>query len=80
MAADGSIVIESKLDNAQAEKELDRLIKFVFYVFQEPVICGDIGSQFRNMNKKIIVHSIIAFCVSPSVKQLYLVCSQLIRR
>ena len=27
MAADGSIVIESKLDNAQAEKDLDRLTK-----------------------------------------------------
>lgn len=27
MAADGSIVIESKIDNAQAEKELDRLTK-----------------------------------------------------
>lgn len=35
MAADGSIVIESKLDNAQAEKELDRLTKRIENIEKE---------------------------------------------
>lgn len=35
MAADGSIVIESKLDNAQAEKELDRLTKKIANIERE---------------------------------------------
>ena len=35
MAADGSIVIESKIDNAQAEKELDRLTKRIENIEKE---------------------------------------------
>lgn len=35
MASDGSIVIESKLDNAQAEKELDRLAKKIENIEKE---------------------------------------------
>ena len=35
MAADGSIVIESKLDNAQAEKDLDRLTKKIENIERE---------------------------------------------
>ena len=35
MAADGSIVIESKLENAQAEKELDRLTKKIENIEKE---------------------------------------------
>lgn len=35
MAADGSIVIESKLDNAQAEKELDRLTRKIENIEKE---------------------------------------------